>query len=265
MDFFSDITTWLLIGAAFGAGLVDAIAGGGGLITLPALLIAGMAPVTALGTNKLQSLFGSLSATLAYTRAGYVDLKKQWLEALLAGLGGVAGALVATGLPASVLQTFLPALLVLVALYFAFKPNLDDSDRARRMGLLVFTCTVAPLIGFYDGAFGPGTGSFFMLAFVSLAGFGVLKATAHTKLLNFSSNIGGFAAFCLVGAINWKIGLAMGIAQFAGAQIGARLAIKTGSVLIKPLLVAICLVLAVKLLSDPANPLRQFVQHLAYH
>ncbi|TGR71748.1 hypothetical protein EN866_40095, partial [Mesorhizobium sp. M2D.F.Ca.ET.223.01.1.1] len=113
------------------------------------------------------------------------------------------------------------------------------------------------LVGFYDGVFGPGAGSFYMLAFVTLAGYGVLKATAHTKLLNFASNIGGFVVFAAVGVIDWKIGLMMGVAQFVGARIGASLAIRIGARLIKPLLVVVCLALAAKLLADPANPLRQ--------
>ena len=115
------------------------------------------------------------------------------------------------------------------------------------------------MIGFYDGLFGPGAGSFYMLAFVSLAGFGVLKATAHTKLLNFASNIGGFIVFAIAGVVYWKIGLMMGVAQFLGARLGASLAIRIGARLIKPLLVIICLALAVKLLADPANPLRQLI------
>jgi uncharacterized membrane protein YfcA len=115
---------------------------------------------------------------------------------------------------------------------------------------------VVPLIGFYDGIFGPGTGSFFMLAFVALAGYGLLKATAHTKLLNFASNLGAFAVFAFVGAISWKIGLMMGAAQFAGAQVGSRLAMKNGARIIKPLLVITCVALAAKLISDPVNPVR---------
>ncbi|TIT74688.1 MAG: hypothetical protein E5W57_24955, partial [Mesorhizobium sp.] len=101
--------------------------------------------------------------------------------------------------------------------------------------------------------------SFLMLAFVALAGYGVLKATAHTKLLNFASNIGGFVVFAAVGVIDWKIGLVMGVAQFLGARIGASLAIRVGARLIKPLLVVVCVALAVKLLADPANPLRQLI------
>ena len=132
----------------------------------------------------------------------------------------------------------------------------QDQDRAERLPPFLFGLTVVPLIGFYDGVLGPGTGSFFMLAFVSLAGYGLLKATAHTKLLNFASNLGGFVLFAFVGAIYWKIGLFMGVAQFLGARLGAALAIAKGARLIKPLLVVACVALAARLLMDPIHPLR---------
>jgi uncharacterized membrane protein YfcA len=248
--------TLLLLGAAFMAGFIDSIAGGGGLIALPALLLAGFSPVEALGTNKLQGLFGSSSATFAYARKGHVDLKAQLPSAALSAAGSALGAILATVIPGEIFRAFLPFLLVAIAFYFAFKPNMGDIDRARRLSPFLFGLLVVPLIGFYDGVFGPGAGSFFMLAFVALAGYGLLKATAHTKLLNFASNLGGFAVFAFVGVISWKIGLMMGVAQFAGAQVGSRLAMKNGSRIIKPLLVITCVALAIKLISDPLNPVR---------
>ncbi len=248
----------LLALAAFVAGFVDAIAGGGGLITIPALLLAGFHPIDALGTNKLQGLFGAGSATIAYAAKGQVDLRRQAPMALLSMLAGAIGALLASLLPGDLLRIVLPFVLVAIALYFALKPNMTDVDRVQRVSPFLFGLTVVPLIGFYDGVFGPGTGSFFMLAFVTLAGYGVLKATAHTKLLNFASNVGGFAAFALVGAVAWKVGLVMGVAQFLGARLGASLAVRVGARLIKPLLVVTCTALAIRLLADPANPLRQW-------
>lgn len=249
----------MLAFAAFAAGFVDSIAGGGGLITVPALLLAGFAPVEALGTNKLQGLFGSGSATLAYAAKGHVHLRYQLPSALMAIAGGVVGALAATVVPAAILSAALPIVLVAIALYFAIKPNMGDIDSARRLSHFLFGALIVPAIGFYDGIFGPGAGSFYMLAFVSLAGYGILKATAHTKLLNFSSNVGGFIVFASVGVVAWKIGLLMGAAQFLGARLGAHMAIKNGARLIKPLLVIVCVALAIKLLADPANPLRQMV------
>lgn len=246
----------LLALAAFAAGFIDSIAGGGGLITVPALLLAGYGPVQTLATNKLQSLFGSGSATLAYAARGLVDLKTQGGQAAMSALGAALGAVVAAQMPAQLLKAALPVLLVAIALYFGLRHNLSDDDRHRRLGVTAFTFGFVPMIGFYDGVFGPGTGSFFMLGFVALAGYGVLKATAHTKLLNFASNLGGFAGFVVLGAVAWKIGLVMGAAQIVGARIGAHLAMRVGARLIKPLLVVVCLALAVRLMMDETNPIR---------
>ncbi|WP_062115782.1 TSUP family transporter [Aureimonas sp. AU40] len=243
-----DLVFLLLVGAAFLAGFIDAIAGGGGMITVPALLLGGVDPLTALGTNKLQSLFGSGSATIAYARKGHVKLGTLLPAGLLSAAGSAGGALLATALPLDLLRTLLPFLLIAIALYFAFKPGLSDVDRERRISPRRFALVVVPLIGAYDGLFGPGTGSFFMLAFVGLAGYGVLKATAHTKFLNFASNVGGFLVFASVGTIHWQLGFAMGLAQFIGARVGAASAMRFGSKLIRPLLVTVCIALAVRLL-----------------
>jgi uncharacterized membrane protein YfcA len=254
-----DITLHLLLllfAAAFFAGFVDSIAGGGGLITVPAMLIAGIPPLQTLGTNKVQSIFGAGSATLAYARKGHVQLREQLPMALMAVGGGALGAALATIMPSQVLGIVMPFLLIAIALYFAFKPNLGDVEKHRRMSALAFGLTLVPLIGFYDGAFGPGTGSFLMLGFVSLAGFGLLKATAHTKLLNFGSNLGALIVFMVYGVILWKVGLTMGVGQFFGAQAGSRLAMRNGAKIIKPLLVVVCIAFAIKLIADPSNPVR---------
>jgi uncharacterized protein len=248
MDFSPETILILLAITAGAAGFVDSIAGGGGLITVPALLLAGLPPVAALGTNKLQSLFGSGSATYAYASKGHVNLKSQSLQALLSAAGSALGAYAATLVSSDWLRAFLPVLMIAIALYFLFKPNMSDHDRAQRMTPVLFAASIVPAIGFYDGIFGPGTGSFFMLAFVMLAGFGLLKATAHTKLLNFASNIGAFFVFALSGAVDWKTGIIMGAAQFAGARAGAHFAMRNGSRIIRPLLVAVCFALAAKLL-----------------
>ncbi len=251
---------FLLGAAGFLAGFVDSIAGGGGLISVPAMLIAGIPPLQTLGTNKVQSVFGAASATFAYARKGHVDLRKQLPMALMAVLGGALGAALATIVPGVVLRTIMPVLLVAIALYFALKPNLNDIDKHRRITPFAFGLTLVPAIGFYDGVFGPGTGSFLMLAFVSLAGYGMLKATAHTKLLNFGSNVGALVVFISFGAILWKIGLIMGACQFLGAQLGSRLAMRTGARLIKPLLVIVCIAFTIKLLADPLNPIRLWLE-----
>ncbi|MFZ1813749.1 MAG: TSUP family transporter [Rhizobiaceae bacterium] len=233
--------------AAFVAGFIDSIAGGGGLITIPVLLLSGMPPAVALGTNKLQGLFGSGSAAIHYARKGHLNLAKQLPLASLSFISAVCGAWVATRISPDWLQRVMPFLLIAIALYFALKPSLGDEDKSARFTPAAFAATAIPLIAFYDGIFGPGTGSFFMIAFVVLAGYGVLKATAHTKFLNFASNLGGFCAFALAGVVDWRVGLVMGAAQVAGARIGASLAIANGARLIRPLLVITCLVLAARL------------------
>lgn len=238
----------ILILAAFIAGFVDAIAGGGGLITVPVLLLAGADPVTALATNKLQGTFGAGTAMVAYARAGHVRLRGQRGMAAIAVVASGGGALVAHLIPVEVLRIIMPVVLIGVAAFFALKPGLSDADRSVRMPPGVFAVTAVPLIAAYDGIFGPGAGSLYMIAFVTLAGFGALKATAHTKMLNFASNAGSLAVFALGGAVWWAVGLAMGAAQVVGAALGARAAMRAGAGLIKPLLVLTSTGMALRLL-----------------
>ena len=248
-----DLTTeivLLLMGAAFVAGFVDSIAGGGGLITLPALLLAGVPPVTALATNKVQGLFGAGMAAVTYARAGHVNLRRQLRAAALSFAGAVIGALLASSLPTDLIRLGLPVLLIAVAVFFAVKPGLDDIDKQERITPFLFTITFVPLIGFYDGLLWPGAGAFFMIGFVSLAGYGILRATANTKLLNFASNLGGLVGFMLVSPPLWALGLAMGVAQMAGAYLGSTLASRIGAKLIKPVLVIASSALALKLLAE---------------
>lgn len=238
----------ILLAAAFAAGFVDAIAGGGGLITLPVLMLSGVPPVQALATNKIQGMFGAGTAAFSYARSGHVDPKAQAPAALLAAAASFGGALLVTVLPTEWIRLILPVLLIGIALFFALRPGLDDSDRTRRLSPLIFTLTAVPLVAGYDGLLGPGAGSFYMLSFVLLSGYGILKATAHTKLLNFASNVGGLLAFALVAQPLWLLGLTMGVVQIAGARLGAKMALKQGAKVIKPLLVITSLSLAAKLL-----------------
>ncbi|WP_281981437.1 TSUP family transporter [Thalassorhabdomicrobium marinisediminis] len=244
-----DILALLLL-VAFFAGAVDAIAGGGGLIVLPVLVLAGAPPVVAIATNKVQAVFGAGTAALTYARGGHVNLRRQAPLALLAFVVAGGGALFTASLPTELIRLALPVLLVGVALFFAFKPGLDDMDRTARLTPFAVALTLVPVVAFYDGVIGPGAGAFYMIGFVTLAGYGVLKATAHTKFLNFSSNLGGLAVYALVASPWWITGLAMGLAQIAGAWVGSRLAMRVGSRLIKPLLVISASALAAKLLWD---------------
>lgn len=227
----------ILIGVAFLAGFVDAIAGGGGLLCVPALLLCGASPLQALATNKLQGTVGSGTALVTFALAGQIKPRGHLGMALVSLAFGAGGSLVAGAMPAGLLRFIMPPVLIAIALFFAFKPGLDDQSRKARMSNTAFGALIVPLIAGYDGFFGPGTGSFFMMALVMLTGLGVLQATAQTKMLNFASNLGAALVFAFSGATWWWVGGAMALAQLAGSTLGARLAVRVGARLIKPLLV----------------------------
>ena len=244
-----DITVNLLILFFFlglFAGFFDTISGGGGLLTIPVMLMVGVPPLEALGTNKLQGIFGTGSATLTFASKGHLDFKSLWPIAFLCFISSIVGALIASQIPEQTLAIFIPYILILVALYFGLSKNISDVGKTPILRYSILATIILPIVGLYDGIFGPGAGSFYMFVILSLGGLGIVQATAQTKLLNFSSNLGGFIFFCLIGAVNWEIGLIMAIGQIIGSSIGARLAIKKGIKIIKPLLIIICIITAVK-------------------
>ncbi|MGL5948811.1 MAG: TSUP family transporter [Aeromonas sp.] len=244
------IVLLMLFAVALLAGCVDAIAGGGGLLTVPALLATGMPAALVLGTNKLQSSFGAFSATYFYARRRLLDWAMIWPAMLTTFIGAGFGALAVQLIDAQMLAKGLPFLLISFAAYFYFSPRVSDQASEARLSALPFAMGMGGSIGFYDGFFGPGTGSFFALAFVALAGFNMAKATAHTKLLNFISNIASLLLFALGGKVVWSVGLCMALGQFIGARIGSGLVLARGVKLIKPLLITVSLVMSLKLLWD---------------
>ncbi|QPQ56259.1 TSUP family transporter [Allosphingosinicella flava] len=252
-------TFLLLVAAAGAAGFIDAMAGGGGLITLPALLTAGVPPVAALGTNKLQSTFGTATAAFRFARAGHVDIRRMGVPILCTLAGAGAGALTVQVIDPAVLAAILPGLLIIIAGHFLLSPRMTDEDRTRRVGAFGFG-VAAGSVGFYDGFFGPGAGSFYMLAFILLAGLGLLRATAHTKVLNFASNIVALAVLAAGGHVLWITGLAMALANMVGATIGASTAMRFGARVIRPLLALMSVALTIKMVSDSANPLAQYLR-----
>ncbi|BCV45572.1 TSUP family transporter [Shewanella algae] len=240
----------VLFFVALVAGFIDSIAGGGGLLTIPALMWAGLPPAAALGTNKLQACGGSFFASLYFVRKGMVKLGEMKLAIGCAFVGASVGTVLVQLIDASVLELVLPFLILAIGCYFLFSKKITEDDRARVLAPGVFAFTAALGVGLYDGFFGPGTGSFFALAFVSLAGFGLAKATAHAKVLNFSTNIASLIFFALGGKVVWLLGLVMLAGQAAGATLGSRLVITKGSKIIKPLVVVMSLVMSLKLLAD---------------
>lgn len=245
-----------LAASAFVAGGVDAVAGGGGLLTVPALLLAGLDPAAAVATNKLQGVFGSASAVATYGKAGHVDFRRFAPVACAAAAGGLAGAAALGAVPTAALSAAMPVVLVAVALYFSVSPAIRADTGRQRLHPAVFALVVAPLIGFYDGLFGPGAGSFYLLGLVTLAGLRLLPATGATKLLNLASNAAALLVYAASGRIWWSAGLVMAAAALAGAHAGSRVALRTGHRLIRPALVVVCLLVAAKLLADPGHPLR---------
>lgn len=244
----------LLCAVAFLAGGIDALAGGGGLLTIPALLAAGVPPVPALATNKLQSCIGTASACITFWRAGRLDLRFFALPALGAAAGSLAGATAVQFLDPSFLSALVPLLLIAMVLYYVLAPAMTDVDRHARVGRPALAAVIA-VIGFYDGFFGPGTGSFLITALVALGGLGVVRAIANTKLLNLATNIAALIAMIAGGHVLWLLGVSMAAANVAGAQIGTRLALRFGGRGVRPLLVIMSLALTVRLLARPDNPL----------
>ncbi|MDC9823552.1 TSUP family transporter [Devosia sp. ZB163] len=230
------------------AGFVDAIAGGGGLIALPALLAVGIPPVTAFGTNKLQSVVGTAIAAVTYWRKGFVSLRLLAIAIPLTFVGAFLGAMAVKAVDVTLLSLVIPVALIAVAVYFAFAPKLTDEDSHTRLDPTVFVPVMGFVIGFYDGILGPGTGSFLTLGFVTLFGLGVTRAAGHTKVLNLTSNLGALALFIPSGNVVWPVALAMIVGQVIGGYLGALTGIRFGAKLIRPLVVIVSILLALRLL-----------------
>lgn len=237
-------TVALLSLAALLAGAVDAIGGGGGLLTVPALLAAGLPPATALATNKGQSVFGSGAALLRYGRAGLVDGRVARVTFPAGLLGSLGGAALVLLIPSSTLRPVVLALLLLVAALLAFRPAVPAPRPARLPRRLPVAAAVALGLGAYDGFFGPGTGTFLIFAFVWFFDAGYQEASADAKVANFASNLAALALFAARGAVLWSVALPMAAANFLGGLLGAHLAVRGGDRVVRlaVLLVAAALV-----------------------
>lgn len=249
MEFSVEIVLCLIL-ASFVAGWVDTVAGGGGLITIPAMLLAGMPPTVALATNKLQGSSGVLVATVYFIRKGAIDIKEHKFMLLTTFLGSVFGGWLLLQSDTRILKAILPILLISMGLYFVFSKKVGDIDKQRKIGIGLFTVSVAPFLGFYDGFFGPGTGTFMTLSFVALCGYNLAKATANAKILNFTSSMSALLYFVFFGEIDWEIGFLMMGGQIFGAYVGARMVLDKGAVLIRPVVAVVCFMTSAKLLYD---------------
>jgi len=248
-----DLNFWLypaLFLAALVAGTMDTIAGGGGLITVPILMGLGWPPQVALGTNKLQASFGSGSATLHFSQAGAIDWRGCLWGIGFTAVGATLGTLLVGSLPQDLLKRIIPWLLVSIALYVLFSPRLGQEEIRPRLGATAFHLILGLSLGFYDGFFGPGTGSFWAAGYMLLRGQEMRSATAQTKVMNFTSNIVSLAFFAAMGCVVIVPGLVMAAGQFAGGRLGARLVLAQGARMIRPVFVVIAMALAAKLLID---------------
>lgn len=237
----------ILIIFGFAAAFIDSIVGGGGLISLPALLFAGLNPVAAVATNKLASTMGAVTSTYMFYRSGKLDLKTVYKLFPLAFFGSILGSWTVHLMDPEVLKPLMLIMLAAVAVYTIFKRNWGTVSTHRKLAthhLILFMMLIFA-IGFYDGFLGPGTGSFLIFAFLMI-GFDFIKAAGNAKFLNFGSNIAGLLMFIILGKVHFIYGIVMGLAQIAGSFCGSRFAIRRGASYVRVIFIVMTVVLLTK-------------------
>lgn len=237
----------------FLAGFVDSLAGGGGLITLPAYLAHGLSPVLLLGTNKLSSSLGTTVAAFKFIRETRFKADFLFIVIFLAAAGALLGARTITLVPPEMIRYLLIVTLPPVAIFLVSQRAfglVDTSAALSANALLARAGLISLVIGFYDGLLGPGTGTFLALGFARICRFDLLRSTALAKLLNLTSNLASLAAFLYLGRVNVALGLSMGVAGMAGNYAGSHLALKKGAWVIRPMLLLICAALLAKIIWD---------------
>ena len=240
----------IFLATGFLAGFVDSIAGGGGIITVPVLLASGMPPHIALATNKFQSSFGSFTSAANFIRKGLVSLKDVYMGVIFTFIGASLGTYSILLMDVSLLSKIIPFMLVLIFLYTFFTPKLGSEDRHARLKPTLFYLIFGISLGFYDGFFGPGTGSFWTMSIVMLLGLNLKSATAQTKIMNFTSNVVSLGVFLLGGQVLWLVGLLMGSGQILGAYIGSNLVVKKDVKFIRVFFLTIVGITIIKLFYD---------------
>lgn len=239
-DFGLDLLFILFIAGGF-AGFIDALAGGGGLITIPALLIAGLPPLQAIATNKLQGVAGTLTSSITVYKKKVITKQDVFLLFFASLFGATLGAFVLLFIDAEKLQIIIPIVLVSIALYFIFSPKMDDNVKTQpKISRALYRYVAVPIIGFYDGILGPGTGSFFATAGVALRGQNLIKSTSIAKFLNLASNLASLIVFIFSGDVIWLIGGVMIIGQIIGGYFGSLAIVNGGTKYIRPLIIVMC-------------------------
>jgi uncharacterized protein len=236
----------LLFVVAVFAGFVDTLAGGGGLITVPSLILAGVPPIMALGTNKLQGCMGTATATMMMFRNHKIAWPQVKPLMVTAFFGAMLGTLMLQLVSADALTFVVPAVLIIIAVYFIFLAHIPLRQHRPRVSGSAYQKAVVPSIGFYDGFFGPGTGSFFSLAGVSLRGQTLLESTATAKALNFSANAASLMVFVFAGKIVWVAGIVMMFGQLIGAWLGAHSLFRIPTNLLRFIIVGVCIAMLIR-------------------
>lgn len=252
------VTLLLLILAGFAAGWVDAVVGGGGLLQLPALLmVPGITPVQALATNKLGSIFGTTTSAITYARRVKPSMTTALPMAAAALLASYGGAVVAASLPERIILPLILLALIGVGVFTAVKPQVGQLEKLRHVGMghLARAVTIGLIIGFYDGVLGPGTGTFLVIALVTVLGYNFLNSSAQAKVVNVATNLGALLYFFPAGHVFIGLGLVLGAANMAGGYLGARMAIAKGSKFIRVVFLVVVFALVIKLGYDVAMDL----------
>ncbi|NDV60084.1 TSUP family transporter [Bacteroides sp. 519] len=250
MDYFEQLI--ILCPLIFISGLIDSIAGGGGLISLPAYNVAGLTPHFALGTNKFSSCIGTLFSTMRFVKNKSYNLTSAIPSVIFALISSAIGAKIAVYMEAKILQYILIAGVPIIAMIIFKKKNLTAvTPKHLSKGRIIFLSSVIGfVIGGYDGFFGPGTGTFLILAYTSVLGFDLLTSMGNAKLVNLTSNLASLAVFLIEGKILFVVGIPAALCAIAGHYIGSGLAIKNGQKIVRPILILVLTLLMIKLIWD---------------
>lgn len=244
----------LLVGLI--AGTVNAMAGGGGLLTIPSFMAVGISPLGAIATNYPTAIAANFSASLRFWQHGQLNIRKEWPRAIIALVFGMAGGFAVQHIPNEFLKLFIPVMLIAISIWLVTNPQAGEVARAQRMPDWAYSFLLLPLLGFYDGFFGPCSGTFYAISAVSFLGKNLSDATANAKFYNTFGGLGGFIAFMGSPHIHWLAAAAMMLGTFAGSYLGASLVIKHGTRLVRIALVVMSLGMSAKLLLD-----QPFFQH----
>lgn len=236
----------------FVAAFVDSIAGGGGIISVPAYMIAGLPPHIVLGTNKFAATMGSLTSSISFIRSGNCNYKLLKFVAPFTLIGSILGVKTVLLIDESFLQPLVLVLILGIGIYTFFSKTLGEQDNFKGFTRknIFFSIVLGFSLGFYDGFFGPGTGTFLVFGFINILGLNFLKASANAKVLNFVSNISALITFAISGNINYLIGIPVCIFMIIGAKFGTTLAINKGNKLIKPIFITMSMAVAIKMLIE---------------